>query len=68
VSDSNNRTYGGVYTHIRHFLHEYVSYRATNDFSIANDHKGVEKIMKKLYRKNKLFRFVGNDFEEFIPD
>jgi len=53
---------------VRHFLHEYVSYRNANPFSIAEDHKGVEKTMKKLYRKNKLFRFVGNDFEEFIED
>ena len=22
--------------------------------------------MRKLYKKNKLFRFLGNDFEEFI--
>jgi len=23
--------------------------------------------MEKLYHKNKLFRFLGNDFEEFVP-
>lgn len=24
--------------------------------------------MERLYKKNKLFRFLGNDFEEFIPE
>jgi hypothetical protein len=28
VSDSNGRKYGGVFTHIRHFLHEVNNYRS----------------------------------------
>lgn len=67
MSDSNGRRYGGVYTHIRHFLHEFVDLRTENVNNIVNDYEKVNMIMNKLYRRKKLFRFVGNDFEEFIP-
>ena len=66
VSDSNNRKYGGVVTYVRHFLHEVNDLRRVNPASVAGDFEQLTKNMKKLYKKNKLFRFLGNDFEEFI--
>ena len=63
MSDSNGRRYGGVYTHIRHFLHEFVDYRLESVGVLMNDYEGVNKVMNKLYKRKKLFRFVGNDFE-----
>lgn len=66
VSDSNNRKYGGVVTYVRHFLHEVNDLRRANPASIAGDFEQLTKNMKKLYKKNKNFRFLGNDFEEFI--
>lgn len=35
--------------------------------AVADDHSRIQATMKKLYRKNKMFRFIGNDFEEFVP-
>lgn len=61
-SDSNNLTYGGLVTHVRHFLHEVNDLRNTYPETVADDFKKLEKVMKKVYRKNKLFRFLGNDF------
>jgi hypothetical protein len=68
VSDSNGRKYGGVMTLIRHFLHEVNDLRRTNDNSIVADFQKVEENMKKLYKTNKFFRFLGNDFEEFVDE
>jgi len=62
VSDSNGRKYGGVVTQIRHFLHEVNDLRRENEQSIAFDFHKLEENMLKLYGKNKLFRFLGNDF------
>jgi len=56
-------TYGGVLNHVRHFLHEVNNYRGTPPSQIASDYKEIENVMRnKYYRKNKLFRFLGNDF------
>ena len=66
VSDSNGHKYGGVFTHVRHFIHEFVNYRQMNPGSVAQDHERISKTMKKMFRRKKMFRFVGNDFEEFI--
>lgn len=67
VSDSNNLTYGGVLNHLRHFLHEVNDYRGGNNNQIKSDYVNIKSKMQEAYRKNKLFRFLGNDFEEFIP-
>lgn len=53
-------------TLVRHFLHEVNDLRNTNPQAIVGDFKRLEENMKKLYQKNKLFRFLGNDFEEFV--
>lgn len=63
ISDSNNLTYGGVLNHVRHFLHEVNNLRRVNINSIKRDFQEIEKKMKSAYGKNKLFRFLGNDFE-----
>ena len=68
VSDSNNLKYGGVLTYIRHFLHEVNDLRQTNAQAIAMDYTNLEKNMESLYKINKYFRFLGNDFEEFITE
>ena len=65
ASDSNGLKYGGVFTYIRHFLHEFINYRQMSPASIANDHERMVTTMKKMFKGNKYFRFVGNDFEEF---
>jgi hypothetical protein len=54
-------------THVRHFLHEVNDLRNTNAQSIQRDFEQLKPNMEKLYGKNKLFRFLGNDFEEFVP-
>lgn len=59
-SDSNNITYGGLMTHLRYFLHEVNNFR--NGGNVARELESVVPIMKKLYGKNVLFRFFGNDF------
>ena len=63
VSDSNGLKYGGVFTYIRHFLHEFINYRQMTPDWIANDHSRIINTMRKLYKRPKFFRFVGNDFE-----
>jgi hypothetical protein len=68
VSDSNGRKYGGVMTQVRHFLHEVNDLRHANIDGIVADFTKLEANMLKLYKKNKLFRFLGNDFEEFIDE
>lgn len=68
VSDSNGRKYGGLLNHVRHFLHEVNDLRRIPTMSVTNDFQNLESSMKKLYGKNKLFRFLGNDFEEFITE
>lgn len=65
-SDSNNKSYGGLMTHIRHFLHEVNNYRVTSIQETVNDFKNITKAMEEIYQKKILFRFLGNDFEEFI--
>ncbi len=67
-SDSNNMKYGGVVTHVRHFLHEVNDYRRWNMAENIRDYEQIKSNMKNLYHKNKFFRFLGNDFEEFIPE
>jgi hypothetical protein len=62
-SDSNGMKYGGIVTHVRHFLHEVNDYRRWNIGEQIRDYEQLEINMKKLYHKNKLFRFLGNDFE-----
>ena len=47
-------------------MHEVNDLRFTNTNMIKDDNKNVKQIMDKLYRRNKKFRFLGNDFEEFI--
>jgi len=63
VSESNGRRYGGVFTHIRHYLHEFVDYRLESVDVLTKDYEDVNKVMNKLYKRKKLFRFIGNDFE-----
>jgi hypothetical protein len=58
-------SYGGVLNHVRHFLHEVNNLRNIGDGVLANDFKESIKVMKKYYRSNKYFRFLGNDFQEF---
>lgn len=44
-----------------------MDYRITSVDSIVKDYVLVNSNMKKLYNnQKKLFKFVGNDFEEFI--
>lgn len=64
-SDSNNITYGGLMTHLRYFLHEPNMFRRGT--GIVEELQGVIPIMKKLYGNKVLFRFFGNDFEEYLP-
>lgn len=65
-SDSNNMTYGGLMTHIRHFLHEVNDYRNVPVQTTVADYQKITQAMEELYKKKILFRFLGNDFEEFI--
>jgi hypothetical protein len=53
-------------TYVRHFLHEVNDLRFITPNSIAQDFTDLSKTMKSLYSKPKFFRFLGNDFEEFI--
>lgn len=55
-------------TLVRHFLHEVNDLRRANVDGIVSDFQKLEENMKKLYKKNKLFRFLGNDFEEFVDE
>lgn len=66
-SDSNNITYGGLMTHVRYFNHEPADYlRRSDGRAVAGEFNQVIPNMKKLYGKNLLYKFFGNDFEEFI--
>ena len=65
-SDSNNRVYGGLFTHVRYFLHEVNNLRNIPVDSTINEFKMVTSAMESLYKKKVSFRFLGNDFEEFI--
>lgn len=64
ISDSNNKSYGGVLNHVRHFLHEVNNLRYPQVEIIKQDFKQVHEAMKNsYYKKNKGFRFLGNDFQ-----
>ena len=65
-SDSNNKTYGGLLTHIRYFLHEVNDLRNVDVPGTVQEFQKVTKAMESMYQKKILFRFLGNDFEEFI--
>ena len=68
ISDSNNISYGGVLNHVRHFLHEVNDLRQGRIPGLKQDFTDIEDAMKThYYNKNKMFRFLGNDFEQFIP-
>jgi len=41
--------------------------RTVTPKNIVSDFEKIDKIMENLYHSPKLFRFLGNDFEEFIP-
>lgn len=45
VSNSNNKSYGGVLNHVRHFLHEVNNLRGIDEGSVKRD---FEIIMKKM--------------------
>ena len=51
---------------MRHFLHEVNNLRGIDPMALVDDFLRLKDNMKGLYHKNKLFRFLGNDFEEFI--
>lgn len=53
---------------MRHFLHEVNDLRRTPLESLKADFVEVEERMRAMYHKNKVFRFLGNDFEEFITE
>lgn len=54
-------------THVRYFNHEPADYlRRTEGQGVAGELNQMIPHMKKLYGKNLLFKFYGNDFEEFI--
>lgn len=67
VSDSNGKSYPGVVTQVRHFLHEVNDLRSSNVALMKDDFSRIQKTLRDKFRKNKVFRFLGNDFEEFIP-
>ena len=47
---------------VRHFLHEVNNLRGSRTEYIKQDFSDIQKAMKNYYHKNKLFRFLGNDF------
>lgn len=62
-SDSNNITYGGLMTHLRHYPHDFPDYLRRSDMSRATGEiSRLQSAMHKLYGKNTLFYFYGNDF------
>ena len=66
-SDSNNLTYGGLLTNLRHFPHEPSNMRSYGNGAAASDINSFLSIMTKLYGKNLIFKFYGDDFEEILP-
>lgn len=63
-SDSNNLTYGGLLTNLRHHTHEASTTRSNPNGTISVEMRKTITTMSRLYDRGLLFKFYGDDFEE----